>query len=128
MLDARARRIADNESRFREINERLEADLRRLPVDSGPVEFVCECGHADCTASVLLTVDEYEQVRQDPATFAMLPGHDIEDVEDVILRHERYVVARKKPEAWPVVEDRKLRRTIVAPRGCSELERELEPW
>ena len=105
MLDARARRIADNESRFREINERLEADLRRLPVDGDPVEFVCECGHADCTASVLLTVDEYEQVRQDPTTFAMLPGHDIEDVEDVILRHERYVVARKKPPSWPVVEE-----------------------
>ncbi|HET8752223.1 MAG TPA: thioredoxin family protein [Gaiellaceae bacterium] len=27
-----------------------------------------------------------------------------------------------------VVEGRKLRRTIVAPRGCRELERELEPW
>ena len=27
-----------------------------------------------------------------------------------------------------VVEDRKLRRRIVSPRGCRELERELEPW
>lgn len=27
-----------------------------------------------------------------------------------------------------VVVGRKLRRTIVAPRGCRELERELEPW
>jgi thioredoxin family protein len=27
-----------------------------------------------------------------------------------------------------VVADRKLRRRIVAPRGCRELERELEPW
>jgi len=27
-----------------------------------------------------------------------------------------------------VVEERKLRRTIVAPQGCRELERELEPW
>jgi thioredoxin-like negative regulator of GroEL len=27
-----------------------------------------------------------------------------------------------------VVDDRKLRRRIVAPRGCRELERELEPW
>ena len=105
MLDARARRIADNESRFRDINERLEADLRRLPVDGDPVEFVCECGHSDCTASVSLTVDEYERVRQDPATFAMLPGHEIPDVEDVVERHERYLVARKKPEAWPVVEE-----------------------
>jgi hypothetical protein len=104
VLDARARRIADNESRFREINERLEADLRRLPVDGDPVEFVCECGHADCTASVRLTIDEYERVRQDPVTFAMLPGHEIEDVEDVLFANERYAVARKKPPSWPVVE------------------------
>ena len=27
-----------------------------------------------------------------------------------------------------VVEGRKLRRRIAAPRGCRELERELEPW
>lgn len=27
-----------------------------------------------------------------------------------------------------VVEGRKLQRTISAPRGCRELERELEPW
>ena len=27
-----------------------------------------------------------------------------------------------------IVEDRKLRRRIAAPRGCRELERELEPW
>ena len=27
-----------------------------------------------------------------------------------------------------VVQGRKLRRTIVAPRGCRELEQELEPW
>jgi thioredoxin-like negative regulator of GroEL len=27
-----------------------------------------------------------------------------------------------------VVQGRKLRRTITAPRGCRELERELEPW
>lgn len=103
MPDARARRIADNESRFRDINERLEADLRRLPSDDGPVEFVCECGHLECTAGVSLTVAEYEQVRQDPTTFAMVPGHDIEDVEDVVFANERYAVARKKPPTRPVV-------------------------
>jgi len=103
--DARARRIADNESRFRGINERLEADLRRLPSDGGPVEFVCECGQLECTASVALTIEEYERVRQDPRTFAMVPGHDIEDVEDVVFSSERYAVARKKPPTWPVVEE-----------------------
>ena len=105
MLDARARRIADNESRFRDINERLEADLRHLPVDGEPVEFVCECGHDDCTASVRLTVEEYERVRSESVLFALLPGHEIEDVEDVVARTDRYIVARKKPPAWPVVEE-----------------------
>lgn len=103
MPDARSRRIADNESRFREINERLEADLRRLPSDDGPVEFVCECGHLECTASVSLTVAEYEQVRGDSTTFAMVPGHQIEDVEDVVFANDRYQVARKKPPTWPIV-------------------------
>ena len=103
MPDARARRIADNESRFRDINERLEADLRRLPSDEDPVDFVCECGYIECTESVSLTVAEYEQVRQDPTTFAMVPGHDIDDVEDVVFTNDRYAVARKKPPTWPVV-------------------------
>jgi hypothetical protein len=103
--DARSRRIADNESRFREINERLEADLRRLPSEDGPVEFVCECGHLECTASVSLTVAEYEQVRSDSTTFAMVPGHQIEDVEDVVFSTDRYQVARKKPPTRSIVAD-----------------------
>ena len=105
MLDARARRIADNESRFRDINERLEADLRRIPVDGDPVEFVCECGMIECTASVLLTIEEYERVRSDPLLFALLPGHEIEDAEDVVAKAERFYVVRKKPAAQVVVEE-----------------------
>lgn len=98
------RRIAENESRFRDINERLEADLRRLPVDGDPVEFVCECGRLECAQSVLLTVDEYERVRADPATFATLPGHEIADVEDVVFTSERYAIVRKHASAQPIIE------------------------
>ena len=105
MPDARARRIADNESRFRDINERLEADLRRIPVGDDPVDFVCECGMIECTASVRLSIDEYERVRADPLLFALLPGHEIEDAEDVVARSERFYVVRKKPETHAVVED-----------------------
>ena len=76
-----------------------------MPADADPIEFVCECGHIECTASVRLTVEEYERVRQDPVTFAMLPGHEIPDVEDVLFANERYAVARKRPPAWPVVEE-----------------------
>ena len=105
MVDARLRRIAENESRFREINERLESDLRALPADGEPVAFVCECGHAECVESVPMTVAEYEHVREDPLLFVMLPGHEILDAEDVLARTDRYLVVRKKPATQPMVEE-----------------------
>jgi hypothetical protein len=104
VLDARARRIADNESRFREINERLEGGLRQLPDDGTPADFVCECGHVSCTRTIPLTLDEYERVRQDPLLFVVLPGHEIPDVESVLTKTEHYAIVRKDPEAQPIVE------------------------
>jgi hypothetical protein len=105
VLDARKRRIAENEARFREINDRLEADLRSLAPDGETTGFVCECGKAACTNSVELTLDEYRHVRDDAMLFAVLPGHEIEDTEDVLTRTERYVVVRKHAEAAPIVDD-----------------------
>jgi hypothetical protein len=105
VLDARARRIAENESRFREINERLEGGLRQLPDDGAPADFVCECGDVNCAATVPVTLDEYERVRQDPLLFVLVPGHEIPDVEHVLARTDAYVVVRKDPEAAPLVEE-----------------------
>ena len=102
-MDARARRIADNEGRFREINERLRADLRVVPDDDAPVEFVCECGKVECAEPVRLTLAEYEAVRASSLDFAVAPGHEIGDVEDVVDRNERYARVRKHPEAAPRV-------------------------
>lgn len=104
MLDPRKRRIAENESRFRDINERLESDLRRLTADDEPVDFICECGRLECSDSVRLTISEYERVRQDASTFVVVAGHEIRDAEDVVFRCERYVVVQKNAEARPVVE------------------------
>jgi hypothetical protein len=92
----RERRIAENESRFREINERLEADLRRLPDDGEPVGYVCECGRAGCAELVQLSRAEYERVRGDSQTFLILPGHEFPDAEDVVAGAERFMVVRKK--------------------------------
>jgi hypothetical protein len=98
-VDARARRIADNESRFREINERLRTDLAALPDDEAPVDFICECGRADCAETVRLTLAEYEAVRASSLDFAVVPGHQAPDVEDVVDLNERYARVRKHPEA-----------------------------
>ena len=97
-MDARAKRIADNESRFREINERLRTDLRALPEDDERVDFVCECGHVDCAQSVPLTLAEYETVRAGSLDFLVVPGHEIGDVEDVVDVNDRFARVRKHPE------------------------------
>jgi hypothetical protein len=105
VLDARKRRIAENEARFREINERLANDVAELTAADETTDFVCECGKVECTLTIALTLDEYRHVRDDPLLFAVLPGHQIEDAEDVLTSTERYAVVRKHAEAAPVVED-----------------------
>jgi hypothetical protein len=111
MPDERAARLARNEARFREINERVERDLGPI-VDTRDelIPFVCECGRPSCTDAVSLSVSEYETVRTDAAQFVVLPGHEIKDVEDVVERTDRYAVVRKYPETWEIVEQTDPRR------------------
>jgi hypothetical protein len=102
---ARAERIANNESRFREINERLEADLRELPhAPHERFDFVCECGLRDCRELIELTFADYEQVRSDARTFAVRPGHEIANVEDVIARGEHFWIVRKHDPGAAIAE------------------------
>ena len=109
-MDPRARRIAGNESRFREINERLRRDLEALPDDPVPAEFVCECGRVDCSESVKLTPEEYEAIRTSSLDFFVVPGHQAPDVEDVVDINERFARVRKHPEAADIVRDSDPRR------------------
>jgi hypothetical protein len=99
-MGERENRIARNEALFRNVNERvrdLVGGLGSEP-DPGPVAFVCECGAGDCTASVQLTIREYERVRADPTTFFIVVGHEIPEVEHVVERHDGYDVVRKHDE------------------------------
>jgi hypothetical protein len=91
-MDERAKRIGKNEALFREVNERIEEVSA-----GGRTEFLCECGDRDCTQAVTLTLAAYEELRADPDRFAVLPGHELPDVEDVVERHEGYLVVRKHP-------------------------------
>ena len=109
-MDARARRIADNESRFREINECLRRDLRALPEDPEPVRFVCECGRIDCADSVPLSLEEYEAIRASSIDFFVVPGHQAPDVEDVVDINERFARVRKHPEVADQVRESDPRR------------------
>jgi hypothetical protein len=98
-LGPREERIARNEMRFRDINERLEQGMRHVRHTPDLLEFVCECGDRECEALVSLTFAEYEDVRRDSRHFAVLPGHVFPDTERVIAAGDRFQVIEKFGEA-----------------------------
>jgi hypothetical protein len=96
-MDERARRVGENEAIYREVNERVAELNERFGIDDERIDFVCECGNGGCIQRIALGRDEYERVRDDPRRFAVVPGHEIPDLEDVVERHGRYVVVEKRP-------------------------------
>jgi hypothetical protein len=97
--DETAVRIGENQSRFREANERIETAADRMQL-AGPVPFLCECPRPVCTEIVRLSLEEYEQVREDPRTFFTVPGHQDVAVESgvgvVVAEHDdRYTTVEK---------------------------------
>ena len=93
-MDPRTERVGKNEAVFREVNERIN-DVTR----EDTAEYLCECGYATCTETIQMTVADYEGVRSEPTHFAVLPGHEIPDLEEVVARNEEFLVVRKKAGA-----------------------------
>ena len=104
MPDERSERIALNESRFREINDRLAADLTKLPERPEVISFVCECGRASCTAVLELSGPEYESVRANSRRFVVMAGHELPDVETVVGQVSGHAVVEKRPDTGPIVD------------------------
>jgi hypothetical protein len=100
-----AEKIARTESLFREVNERIAETAERF--DSDETEFVCECADPSCTERVDATLDRYESVRADGATFLLAPGHEDERVEGVVATDsETAVVEKRHPVVEPLVRAR----------------------
>jgi hypothetical protein len=96
----RAERVAKNEAFFRDVNEHAERRSQAPRLLARPAtaqRYMCECGDADCTEVVTLAQDEYRSVRAHPRRFLLLDGHEAGDLEDVVERHEGYVVVEKPP-------------------------------
>lgn len=98
MPTRRLERIARNETSFRDINEELEAGLRRVPRPPALQRFVCECGRQDCDVTVELSFEEYEAVRRDSRHFAVAPGHALPESERVLAERGRYEIVEKLGE------------------------------
>ncbi|HET7119775.1 MAG TPA: hypothetical protein VFI17_00835 [Solirubrobacterales bacterium] len=80
----------------RRVNEAIE----RGDSDGGTAVFVCECGYVGCNTTVQLSIAEYEAVRTDFDRFLVVPGHEIDEIEQVVERHpDHLVVVKREPDA-----------------------------
>ena len=91
-------RLTQNQSLYRQVNERVEAVNRAFSFVTGLSQFVCECANDACTRQVSMTIDEYEAVRARPDTFVVLPddAHVYLDIEEIVERDDRYWVVQKQ--------------------------------
>jgi hypothetical protein len=94
-VSTREERIGLNEAVFREVNERIEEVAETFEIQSQPLDLICECGDAKCVQPLAMTRAEYEHVRSDPRHFAVHPGHELPDVEEVVERRKGYNIVSK---------------------------------
>lgn len=98
MTDELEKRLASNESIFREVNEAINRGA--WPGEEGSTaHFRCECARLGCSALVALTPKDYEHVRAHPRRFILIPGHELGEIEAVVERGSGYVVVEKQDEA-----------------------------
>jgi hypothetical protein len=95
-VDERARRVAENEILFRQVNEHVVGGDRR---PSKHFEIVCECEDTSCMDHVRVTRESYERARREPTDFLLKPGHANAEFEALVESHDDFVVVRKTGEA-----------------------------
>jgi hypothetical protein len=91
----RAVLAAKHQSLFREVNERLNGLNDAFDGIASSGEWVCECADPACTDRLELSTAGYERIRRHSERFAVKPGHELLDGENVVERHADYFVVEK---------------------------------
>jgi hypothetical protein len=89
-----ATKMARNRTLWRQVNERI-----RAVAETSVVGLLCECARVDCTATLNMSMAEYERIRSSPVRFPIALGHDFPDVESIVEQTEHYAVVQKRGEA-----------------------------
>ena len=113
--DRVAERVARNDARFREANERIRSTAESMELDhSETLPFLCECADESCTAVLLLSHDEYEAVRAHSTHFINARGHAVhgQGWVRVLDEFDRYTVVEKLGEAAEIVAELDPRREV----------------
>jgi hypothetical protein len=105
-VGAREERLSVNEALFREVNERVAEVAEQFIAGESPVDFSCECGNRGCAEQIAMTMGDYEALRSEATHFAVVPGHEVPNIERVVERHPNYFVVEKQdPDAEEVARE-----------------------
>jgi hypothetical protein len=94
--DERAQRAVRNELLFRAVNEQIVGMTEQFRAQLPDVDLVCECASASCTATIRIGMVEFSRVERAENAFLVRPGHEDDEIEDVVDRNGQFVVVRKR--------------------------------
>jgi hypothetical protein len=96
----RDERKIHNQALFRAVNQRiaeLSAELE-APADGTLPSFICECPRIGCRDFVRAPLEVYNRVRDDPALFLVLKGHE-DRREPIVADLGAYLIVRSDEPA-----------------------------
>jgi hypothetical protein len=95
------RRAGNNQSLFREVNERVNDINKPHALWVTLSDWVCECADETCAERIQLSPQQYETVRSQATHFmvASADEHVHLEVERIVEKRERYWVVEKVGEA-----------------------------
>jgi hypothetical protein len=82
---------------YRQVNERIQsvgAGIFGMAADE-PLSIVCECLDPSCVKRVEISAYDLGRLRSSPAVFIVLPGHETPENEEVLERHDGFLVVVK---------------------------------
>ena len=118
MDDLTRQRLKRNEALFRTVNDEIDDLESRF----GATAFVCECADIGCSETIRLTHAEYRRIRDQPAHYLIVPGHEVPEIEDVVEQSDNHLVVDKGSNSV-AAEDRALE-DVERREACVETERD----
>ena len=109
-MNAREERVARNEALYRTVNRELEYTAQQFGDEStDELEIICECGQPTCSATLTLTIGDYDDIHRQRDRFAVAPGHEDPTLERVVEKKDDLVVVDKfgTAEALAEAEERR---------------------
>ena len=89
-------KAAQNQLLFRSMNQQMQKIGERLLNDVQDMDFACECNDPTCVQSMTMPLADFKEIDRMHNRFLVLSGHEDLDVEEVMGRHDGYVVVAKR--------------------------------